>query len=314
MVEVTDEYGIAIVVEPSVAVTDVAQPASDFEIDLRTFPPVDEVCQAIFDSYQVPRLGGISSGKGWSSFSTAQRCLYGWDRKYQKKLRPVALVESPALAVGTLIHTFLAIYYTRMIDPTYPLTPDTMRTLVIQQANPQFVDDAWRVFHAYALHHSKEEIAPLAIEMDLKDPRTGESCRFDLIAYYKESIGGRPAGTYVIEHKSAGRFDRPAIEGWHNDGEVLGQVMLWQRLGLDLRFGKLQGVIVNLLGKQKEPQFHRTWVHPSSFMIEQHKADLRAWDGLIQLSRGTGVFPRSRNNCINRYGFCDYWDHCMGAE
>jgi len=222
------------------------------------------------------------------------------------------VIEAPALAIGTLIHTFLAVYYIRMIEPNYPLDPETIYEVARRFANPELVDEAWRVFNAYRLYYKIEVIQPLAVEYDLKDPRTGESCRFDLIAFFPETIGDRRSGTYVLEHKSTSRFDADTLEGWVNDGEVIGQVDLWKRLGLDLRFGPLRGVIVNLLGKHKDPQFHRTIVAPESWQIEAHRSDLRKWGGLIQLAVSTNSFPRARNGCIGRYGRCDYWEHCAG--
>jgi len=121
-------------------------------------------------------------------------------------------------------------------------------------------------------------------------------------------------GTYVFEHKTAGRFDMDTIDGWANDGEILGEIALWKRLGLDKRFGELRGVVVNIIGKQKEPKFHRTIVAPSSLQLASHLDDLRRWDGLIQLSRSTNNFPHARSNCIGRYGRCDHWDHCVTNE
>ena len=308
LVRFTDAWGVAV---DAVAHKPLAEPE---QLDITTYPLVDEVLVKIFEVAGVDRLGGISTGRGWSSFSTFQRCPYAWKRRYVDQARPALLVESPSLAIGTLVHTFLAVHYIRMVDPAYPLTPESVYALLRGVCNPQFVEEGWRVFAGYRLFYSKELIQPLAIEYDLKDPRTGESCRYDLIAFFPEWVAGRAPGTYLLEHKTTARFDANALEGWVNDGEVIGEVALWKRLGLDHRFGKLQGVIVNLLGKQKEPQYHRTLVAPESWQIEQHLADLKRWEGLIQLARSADSFPRARNGCIGRYGRCDYWDHCAHLE
>lgn len=121
-------------------------------------------------------------------------------------------------------------------------------------------------------------------------------------------------GTYVVEHKTAGRFDDATLDGWRNDGEVLGQITLWKRLDLDAIFGPLRGVMVNIIGKQKIQQFHRTVVSVQSWQSEQHTEDLRHWQGLKQLMISNGIFPRSRANCIGRYGKCVQWSHCSGDE
>ena len=306
----TDAWGVAIA-EPKASIVDDEPPE---QVDIKTYPFVDEVLIELFAKAGIPRLGGVSSGRGWSSVSSFQRCPYAWNRRYRQKKKPWLLVESPSLAIGTMIHTFLASYYTLMVEPDFELTPEVIYEVTKRFANPEFVDEAWRVFTAYRLYYSLEVIQPLAIEYDLKDPRTGESCRFDLIAFFRESIAGRAPGTYVLEHKSTSRFDSDALDGWVNDGEVIGQVALWKRLGLDLRFGKLQGVMVNLLGKHKVPQFHRTTVSPDSWQVDAHLDDLRRWEGLIQLAVSANNFPRSRNGCIGRYGRCDYFDHCATGE
>jgi hypothetical protein len=311
LVRLTDQFGVVIDEE---AIHVEVQASPSFEIDVQTFPFVDEVLKQIFHSRGLERLGGQSTGRGWSSFSTWQRCQYLWKRKYLDQVQPSALVESPSLAIGTLIHVFLAIYYLRMIVEDYPLTPDVCRDELLKAANPEFVNEAWRVFFQYTLYYQDENIQPLAVELDLVDPRTRESCRFDLIAYFPESNAGRLAGTYILEHKSASRFDQDTLDGWGNDGEILGQVMSWKRLGLDHRYGKLRGVIINILGKQKEPKFHRTQVAPESWQIEQHKADLRRHEGFIQLAMSNGEFPRSRGNCISRYGRCQNYYECLTGE
>lgn len=309
LVTITDGWGVAID-EPSIECSGPAE----LHLDLAIFPFMDDVLAKIFANAGVPRLGGQSTGMGWSNVSTFQRCPWLWKQRYLLGNRPAMLTESPALAVGTLIHVFLAVHYSRMIDAHYPLTPDDVYGLARAKANPEFVENAWRVFTGYRIFYNAENIQPLSIEHDLKDPRTGESCRYDLIAYFPESIAGRPIGTFVIEHKSTSRFDHAALEGWVNDGEVIGQVALWKRLGLDHRFGKLEGMLVNLLGKQKTPQYHRTWVSPESWQIDGHLDDLTRWNGLIQLSKSSNNFPRARQGCINKFGMCDFWDTCAHGD
>lgn len=296
-----------------------SEPTADPEafIDMRQFPFVDDVLAEFFGGHGLPRLGGQSTGRGWSNFSLFQRCPYLWAARYYpvvvQERRVLLGYEAPPLAIGTMIHVFLALYYAalRPESPYSRITPTQCYEALMAKANPEYVQEAWRVFTAYRLYYQGEEILPLAIEHDLVDPRTGESCRFDMIAFFEQAVHGRPPGTYVIEHKSTSVFSQDNLDGWANDGEILGQVALWKRLGLDKRFGELQGVIVNILGKQKEPRFHRTIVAPTSFLIDQHLEDLRQWEGLIQHACATRIFPRARANCIHRHGRCDMWEHCV---
>jgi len=314
-----DTFGVPIDVEvdqlPSDDGSPIIKPDDGTEIPMQIWPVVEDALEQVFGGAGHERLGGLSSGRGWSAFSTFQRCPYLFRRRYIDQTPPMISVEPPARAIGTLIHTFLALHYTGMIDPTWAnLTPDIMYERVRAIANPELVAEAWRVFNGYRLYYQYETVTPLAIEYDLRDPRTGESCRYDMIAYYPEELPGFLPGTYIVEHKSAARFDRDTLDGWANDGEILGQVSLWKRLKLDLRFGELRGVIVNILGKQpKELQFHRTVVAPTSWQVDEHLEDLKRWEGLIQLARSTGSFPRARSGCIGRWGRCDYWEDCVAG-
>lgn len=276
-------------------------------------PPVEAVLGQMFEEHGLPRLGGPSTGRGWSSFAVMQRCPYLFKKRYVERQAPPLFMESASLAIGTLIHTFLALHYANMMGDYAAITPEVCHEYLRTRANPAYVAEGWRVFMAYRLYYAFDDIQPLAIEHDLQDPRTGESCRYDMIGFAAKAKPSRPAGTYLFEHKSAGRFDFDTLEGWANDGEVIGEAALWRRLGLDKRFGPLRGVIVNLLGKQKEPKFHRTTIAPDGLLIKAHLDDLRRWEGLIQLCRATDNWPRSRANCIGRFGRCDWWEHCVSG-
>jgi hypothetical protein len=219
------------------------------------------------------------------------------------------------LAVGILTHVYLALHYQRMMVKDYPLTPDDVNQRVRELGcDPAAFSEGWRLFTAYRLFYKNENMIPMAVEYDLVDPRNNDSCRYDLVAYFPDETPGRLPGTYVIEHKTASRFDQNTLEAWPGDGEILGQVALWDRLKLERKFGKLRGVLVNLIGKQKTPEFHRTLAAPTAFAIEQHLSDLKQTNAEIQLAKASGVFPRSRANCIGRFGRCGFWGSCNLGE
>lgn len=215
LVEYTDGFGVSLDEqaiarlafdgEPPDEDEEHPEPSEFFsELDIRTFPYVEEVLLKIFAKYGIQRLGGVSTGRGWSAFNTFQRCRYLYKRRYLTPIETInARVDEPeARAVGTVIHSMLAVYYTRMIEESYPLTPQLLRDEMLSgNANPEIVNEGYRVFNAYGLYYQSEEIMPLAVEYDLKDPRTGESCRFDLIAFFPKNQNDRLAGTYNVEHK-----------------------------------------------------------------------------------------------------------------
>lgn len=324
LVRYTDEWGVSVevVFDDASEIVDEPQgrrfvPSDDDDpIQIEIFPYVDDILGQFFDQYDLPRLGGASTGKGWSSFSTFEKCDYLWKLKYLDKRKPYIAIESPAIAVGSLVHVYLALHYSGFVNglPYHGITADEAHAFVTGKCNPLFTEEAWRLFAGYRLYYKFEKVTPLALEHDLKDPRTGESCRFDMIAWIDGEMEGNKAGTWIVEHKTGQRFDHNFLEGWQNDGEVIGQVALWQRLGLDKRFGPLRGTMMNLLGKQKEARFHRTWIAPNSIRTQSHLDDLKRIEGLMNLAKATDSWPRKRANCIHRYGRCDYYDHCAGMD
>lgn len=326
-VKVTDSFGIAM--DPAILdelqAEDLQQPdprpvADDGEV-INLFRPADEVLQEIFDGLGLPRLGGASTGRGWTSVALFQRCPYAWKLRHVAPLPelPFLRFSDPNIDIGAIVHTFLGLAYSQKIygSPYQGIDLEVFRDLMIaKNARAETVAESWRLFQGHQLYYKFDNDLwqPMAVEYDIKDPRNGESCRYDLIAFLPEDQPALLAGTYIIEHKTAQRFDRQTLDGWSNDGEVIGQVKHWKRLGLDNKFGPLRGVIVNIIGKQKEQKFHRVHVNPSSMLVSSHEDDLRRWEGLIQLAKSSNNFPRARANCINRWGMCKHWDHCATEE
>lgn len=275
------------------------------------FVPGDEATAIIFDNAGVPRLGGASGDRGWSSMSTFQRCPYLWKRRYLMA-RPVAEGPGPAAReVGSLIHTFLALYYQQIIDSTYPLGPDECKDrLLAGFVTPDHVHEAWRLYEAYRAYYLHDDFVPLAVEFHLVDPTTGRSCRYDLICRLDKPKPGLLPGTYIMDHKSTSRFDNATLSQWRNDGELIGQWELYEKLKLEKRFGPLQGLCANLIGKQKDPKFERAWIRPSDALLRDHKRSLAIWSARLDLAKAATDFPRARANCVTRFGLCDQFDHC----
>lgn len=331
LVKFTDRFGIAVdgeEIQPFAPDDDETAPAvrddDDVIIDLNRWPRTDVVLQKAFDEWGLPRLGGQSTGRGWTSIALFQKCPYAWYRRHELEARArkrgatLLMPESEGLAVGSIGHTFMALHYANRIGghPHQGISPEQLRDRLMGEANPKFVQEAWRCFSGYRLEYQYDDevMMPLAVEHNLHDPRTNESCRFDLIAFYPEDTLMRAAGVYIVEHKFFKIFDIGAKE-WAHDGEVIGQVMGWRNLKLDLRFGELQGVMMNIIGRQvKEQKFHRAIVAPSSWQLEEHGKDLKRWEGLIQLARGTRTFPRARNHCVTKFGLCEYYESCATGD
>jgi len=283
-------------------------PMSDDLIYLGRDPSImnmDDALVKAFELYGMERMGG-ASGRGWSRIATMQRCLYLYKRRYLDGERGG---PSTALEVGSCFHTMMALYYWAMREPQEArLSPERLRhELLGFGADVRAVEDSWRLFEAYSNHYSNDYLTPLAEELYASDG--DNTCRYDLIARV-EPNNQVPPGTWLVEHKSASRFDMATLEGWKNDGEIIGQIMLYKPAKLVKKYGKLMGVIVNIVGKQKIPRFERVIIPVQKWQATAHKKDLRVWNALEQLCVATNTWPRSRAHCTNKYGFCSHFDEC----
>ncbi len=268
----------------------------------------------VFAGYGVPFLGGTSGERGWSSISTYAKCPYLWSKSTMKRAGTSgsAKAGSQGISEGSLIHALLAVHYQKLIDPAYPVDPITLHAqLTAARVHPEWLETAWRVFQAYLRYYANDVIEPIAVEHLVTDPRSGRTCRIDLIFRVSSSNGVFVPGTYLCDHKSAKAFYAHTME-WRNDGTILTQLDLWDACHLGKRFGELRGAVVNLLGKQLEPKFERIIVPPVARVLRDHRRHMPIWIAKMEMDRALGVFPRNRANCISQYGKCELFDHCAG--
>ena len=196
----------------------------------------------------------------------------------------------------------------------HPRLEELRDELLARNCNPEAVHEAWRIWDAYTWKYQSDYLIPLAIERHLCDRQTGFTTRFDLLARVDEPPAPNLPGTYIVEHKTAGRFDEQTVDGWDIDGEILGEIAFYERNNLAAKYGVLRGVIVNVAGKQKDPQFHRAFVPVSAFQYQRHVKDLRRWQIFEAQNRRLNTWPRSTRNCFDRYGKCEYYDDCRLPE
>lgn len=280
---------------------------------------VDFATRKLFESINKPVLGGSSGARGWSSISTFQRCRYLWKNQYGsgKSVIDETQPGPDALEVGSLTHLFLAIHYLQRIDPSYPIDPEAAkRFLELQLVTPAVINQAWELFDGYRAYWGTEDwMRPLAVEELVVDPRTGFSCRWDLVFEVTKPFENLLPGVYVSDHKTASKNDMVTRDQWQNDGQILGNVDLYNRLGYRKRFGPLRGACINLLIKTKVPQYLRSIVLPQKRVLSDHHKSLKIWDAEMRVAEALGSYPRSRASCVTRYhGFCPLFHHCAGVE
>ncbi len=292
------------------------------------FLSADAGIRRMFELAGLPMLGGMSGPRGWSSISTFQRCRYLWLSKYGNA--PVVDESTPrfeALEVGTLTHLFVAVHYQQIIQSNpatasaagpYPLTPeDAVRFLREAMVTPGYIDQAWALFEGYRFEYQDELswMTPLAVEHLAVDPRDNASCRWDLVFRIDQPYQGLLPGVYVANTKTAGRNDLATREQWKNDGQILGEIDLYDRLRFEKLWGPRRGACINLIIKTKAPQYLRTWVNPGKGVLRNFRKDRAVWVAEMELAAATGMYPRSRASCVTQYHtLCELFDHCAGAD
>lgn len=279
--------------------------------------PMDVALDRAFEHCGIEKLGG-ASGKGWSRYNAFQQC----PRKYYLKNIVKERGEEPKpLAVGSAFHAFMALYYfnmRRLLDDRPEVAaPSELRDFLLDSgAKVEYVQEGWRLFDAYADYYEGRDDPwiPRAVEHLVVDPATGNSCRYDVIWEMPEDRAAAhklKAGIYIGEHKSASNLGISNREGWHLDGEVVGQIHLWERAGLHELFGPLEGVVVNIVTKTKVPQFHREVVAPFRNLVAGQARALDYWDAQMRMCQSTGYWPKALASCRNRYGLCEYFQICQ---
>lgn len=282
------------------------------------FFSAEAAAKRMFEAAELPYLGGSSGLRGWSSISTYQRCPHLWKEKYGGGVR--ARGDAPAsasLEIGSLLHLFLAIHYSQRIDPQYPIDPEgAKRFLSLVPVTPEYLEEAWRLFDGHRAYYGAEEwMTPLAVEELAVDPRTGFSCRWDLVFRIDAPHDDMLPGVWVCNHKSASRNDFVGREEWRNDGQVFGEIDLYQQLGYHRKWGPLRGNLINRIIKTNVPQYQRLQVMPIKAVLREHRKSLQVWSAQMDLAAATGVYPRARAACVTRYhGLCELFDVCAGGD
>jgi hypothetical protein len=269
----------------------------------------------LFAAAGLEPLGGMSGLWGWSSLSTFQRCQHLWNVRSGSRRPRADVPASEALEVGDITHVLLAIRYMRMMLPDYPLDPpgaiDYLRDALI---TPAHLDEAVRIFSAYEMFYGEEDyLTVLAVEHEVVDPRTGRSCRWDLVIRINRPFEGLLPGVFLVNHKTSSRDGKAVREGWRGDGQIIGEWDLYHLLRYDRRWGPARGICVNLIMRQKSPVLDRLWVMPSKSVVKDQQRATAYWTAQMAMAKSTGYYPRSRAACITRYGgLCEEYERCVG--
>jgi len=286
---------------------------------------IENTIKRFFVEQEVPVLGG-PSGRGWSFYGSFLRCAYLHYRTYQSMYEGIAstsarwmsldedVFESEQRELGSLVHAALALR--AMQGPGWSIIyppPEAIIEYAITD-HPELAMDARRIYTAYTAYcdgqGDYEDLLAVEKYLEFVDPDDGftVTSKPDLIKRVK--INGAADGIAIIDHKTASRFDFVTKNEWRNSGQLLTAALVY--LGMGEPHGPLRYMEVNLIGKQKEPQFERIQLPPPTIgKLREHARLLRFADLMRRQSEITSYWPQTGRDvgCSGR-GLCALFDHC----
>jgi hypothetical protein len=278
--------------------------------------PLDDALDKICRELGLKSRPGGASAYGWSTRSLLLACPYKYKRLYieapKKRNGPAAI----ALETGGLLHQLLAFHYLQMLPDKgglkEPVDYEWMKGRLLDlEVAAEVVMESYRLFEAYRMQYESDYLEPLDVEIAAEDA-DGNTCRYDAIVNVVPNGDGVAPGTYLCEHKTCARFDFATLESWKNDGQIVGQLLIWKKAKLYKKYGDLAGIIVNLLSKTKIVGFRRIIVPPQEWQLKGHAKDMRVWDAVGSLFQASGYWPRNRYSCRGPYGLCPLHEECAG--
>lgn len=253
------------------------------------------------------RQGG-PSGRGWSSIQNFMQCpmKYKLDREAIENGEPL---NNDSLEIGSYFHEFMAVHYTEGC----PVTPrDLMVALVAVGARPANIKEAWRLYEHYSFYYGDDDKWDVLAIEELAEVPDVYSCRYDLIVRVTSDI--YPSGTYIVDHKTASRFTAVVTQCWDHHGEILGQQWLYEQLGLEEKYGPLSGTIINLVGRQKNPEYLRLFIPVKRRNINWFEENVI--DGVVKgtlpmtLEYGGYLWLKENTACTAHFGICPHYSKC----
>ena len=239
--------------------------------------------------------------RGWTSYNKFLAC----PRMFKLAKDKVDVGVKLRFEMGIAIHFLLEC---KRRGKSLEIVKDA---LLDKETDAAIVLEAFKIASAYCIRYANEPFEVVAIEEWLIDPVLEYCSRIDLGVRVTRFDPFFPTeGFWILDYKSTSRFDDTNKTKWKHDGELLGLAHCYIASGQP--YGPLQGVVVDLIGKQKAPKFLRIPVLVrESDLTDWRQAIVRVKDK-ISLLDNTAQTCWEKNNaaCVGRYGPCDYYDIC----
>lgn len=252
---------------------------------------------------------------GWHTSEPSFRC---WREHHLIQTLPEnrAPGQQFALAVGTIVHEFLALYYSSFITGQTSRANEEMRTEALYEylcANEyvEETNEARRLYEAYRSKYNGKD-SYLAedvkiIDIEHRVQRTlpwGQpyTARADMVLKM-------PDGYWIVDHKTTAARTAEFVEGWQIEPGIIG--LMWACME---EFQPIRGVSINGLIKTKEPDFDR-------FMYAMDKRVVDDWLKMMQYKAAEAVvarlagWPPNFTACFrkmgSRVGKCRFFSRCV---
>lgn len=261
-------------------------------------------------------LQALFYGPGLGPCLEVERGLIGSEALKARRGRKPQMLEIPETAADMLLSELKL-----MADP---LEEDLTASLEKKEPSPRpsraVIMEAEACFDAHTGYYNggvaREDVTTLAIEWFALNEALEYTCRYDHIGRLGPNDPlGLPAGSVVIfERKTSRWLSEMAQIGWFLDGEILGQILNWQPSGCQDLFGPLAAVVVDIVTKQKSPQFLRVVVPPTVPAVDEHGRWIRYTQAQMRQWSATGVYPKYFTQCFDRWGKCGMWESCARGD
>jgi hypothetical protein len=306
-----------------------------FHIAPETMPDVTPPRRAAAEILGLKHAG--ASPRGATYWKRLRRCPR--EHALANILRLVPIRDNDALTTGFLIHHGLEVYYRTLMghqkaldaqgaprDDEYffggiaraeeaawnaldPISREPGYTESSGNAEPTWNVVQRVLVNYFDRYRRQDRWRILMVEETLQwtDPELSYSARLDLVI--EDASKGE---MWIVEHKTTRAITSNMLEGYALDMQVLGQIWLFRQCMLNPAGETLRGVVVNILGKQKQPQFERIPTIVTDAHLQAFEASIRAWNRVEEVYAALG-YPQAFGACAGAdRGFqrCPYFDLC----
>jgi len=119
-------------------------------------------------------------------------------------------------------------------------------------------------------------------------------------------------GIWLVEHKTAKSINAGLIDHYAMDLQIMGHKWLWEHCVDTSKYGKAQGVLVNIITKHREPRLERFAVSPSPDHLREFERMMQTVPIREKEYEYLG-WPKSLSHCAGSargYGRCAYYALC----